>query len=109
MSDFFLDLIEIVFSPSTLVFLIPITAIVGSIYASLKKAELKAKAEAGLNAEEKKMFLQLLQNNKEVNERLSNLESIITSLDKDLLALRPKNDHEENKQKVKEISERLKD
>lgn len=102
------EILEHLLSPSTLVFLIPITAIVGGIYASIKKAELKAKERAGLSSEEKEMFKQLLYRNQEIDKRLENLESIITSLDKDLLALKPSDDSQENKKKVEQISQNLK-
>lgn len=103
-----LDLFRIIFNPATLALMIPVIAVGSSMYYVIRKQELKAKIKANLSSEEKQMVRRLVQNNQELNERMANLESIITSLDKDLLALKASNETDENKQKVKEISQRLK-
>ncbi|MDX2304427.1 MAG: hypothetical protein NW226_16595 [Microscillaceae bacterium] len=92
--------------PAVIWVLIPLTAIVGGIYASLKREEIKARG--ALNHEDIQALKALIQNNKELNKRVESLESIITGIDKELLALKAADELEANRQRVKEISEKMK-
>lgn len=97
-----MDIFAALLRPEVMVFMIPITAIVGGIYYNLQKL----KYTQGLQEGEKQVLIGIKQENQEIKDRLKNLESIITSMDKELLAL--KSEDEQNTQRVKEISDRLK-
>lgn len=64
--------------------------------------------EASLSSKDKEMFLQFMQSHQEMNKRIENLESIITSIDKELLSLKPSEDAQENTEKVEQLSQKLK-
>lgn len=101
-----MDIISQLLNPAVLALMIPIISVGGTFFYLIRRQELRAKIKANLGTEEKKLIKQILQNNQDLNERLSNLESIVTSFDKDLLALKENN--ETNTQKVKNISQGLK-
>jgi predicted secreted Zn-dependent protease len=50
----------------------------------------------------------LHEENQNLRQRVENLEQIITSLDKDLLALRPHNNSQSLQQQIEEILKKLK-
>jgi uncharacterized protein YlxW (UPF0749 family) len=66
--------------------LIPLLAIGGSFYVKLEKMRLE---NGGVSNSDKKRLDKLEEENHELRERVSNLETIITSFDKDILALQP--------------------
>jgi hypothetical protein len=65
--------------------LIPIIAILGGYYVKLEQMKLGK----GLKESDKKMLDKLAAENADLKSRVENLETIITSLDKELLALQP--------------------
>lgn len=101
-----LEIIQAIFRPEVLGPMIPIIGIGGGLYYSYSIRKLKIKSQS-LDSEDIKMLHHVLQESQEVNNRLENLEAIITSLDKELLSLKASNDAELNQQKVKEISEQV--
>ncbi len=76
--------LSLIFRPEVMVFLVPISAIVGGIYLASLKIKSKALTQS-LNNEEKKLLARVLEENEELKQRISNLENIVTSLDQDLL------------------------
>lgn len=91
MSEIFLAL----FSPATIGSMVPLVAIGGFFYYRIRINELKHKSPKSLSLQDKQVIAQL-------NERIANLEAIVTSLDQDLLNANPMDDT----QKVRELSER---
>jgi hypothetical protein len=85
-----------------MIFLIPISAILGRFYYKVQK--LKMGHKAGLSAKDLALLHNTLEQNKNLNERVKNLETIITSLDKEILALKAQDDAES----VKKIAEKIK-
>jgi division protein CdvB (Snf7/Vps24/ESCRT-III family) len=81
-----IELIKAIFQPEVLVFLIPISAILGSFYYKIQKLKLQggiADPKNALNAEELHRLRETLDQNRLLHERVQNLETIITSLDKE--------------------------
>lgn len=101
-----LEIIQAIFRPEVLGPMIPIVGITGGLLYSYNIRKLKIKSQS-IDSDDLRMLHQVLHENQEVNERLANLEAIITSLDKELLSLRASQDAELNQQKVKEISEQI--
>ncbi len=64
-----------------MVFAIPLTAIIGSFYLKLQKLKLE---KGGMTSEEKQLLYKTYQENQELKKRVSDLESIVTSLDNQL-------------------------
>ncbi|MBC8109877.1 MAG: hypothetical protein H7Y04_02325 [Verrucomicrobia bacterium] len=89
-----------------LALLIPIIAIVGGYI--VKIIQLQSQSGQGLSGEDKKRLDLLVAQNTEMKERVENLETIITSLDKELLALQPTqlNNYQIQK-KVEELANKL--
>ncbi len=85
--------------------MIPISAIVGGYWVKIKKMELEKNS---LSPETTQKLQRVLEQNEQLRQRVENLEAIITSLDKELLALRPLDDAAENQQKVQYIVNKLK-
>lgn len=104
-----IDVLKQLFSPSVVWVLIPITAIIGGMITSVRLEQIKARKQKGLSDEELETLKRLAYKNEELTERVESLEAIITSMDKELLALKANDDKLFNKQKVKEISEKMKD
>lgn len=103
------ELLQQLFSPAVVWVFIPITAIAGGIYAGIRKEELKAKAQsASLNNEDKQVIQRLVSQNQDLNERMVNLETIITSMDKEILALKASESPDADRQKVKKLAESMK-
>ncbi len=79
-----MDFLSSIFRPEVMVFMIPISAIVGGFY--LSSLKIKAKMLSGnLSNEEKQILIQVSNENKELKKRLANLEDIVTSLDQESL------------------------
>jgi hypothetical protein len=79
-----MDFLSLIFRPEVMVFMIPISAIVGGVY--LSSLKIKAKMLSGnLSNEEKQILIQVSNENKELKKRLANLEDIVTSLDQESL------------------------
>ncbi|TAE70611.1 MAG: hypothetical protein EAZ85_11710 [Bacteroidetes bacterium] len=103
----FLEIIRAIFRPDVIapimIFSIPISAILGSFYYKLQK--LKIQNRVGLAPEDLDLLRQSLAESKNMNERVKNLETIITSLDKEILALKA----EDDAQRVKTLAEKVKE
>lgn len=84
-----------------MVFSIPLSAIIGNYYIKALKLKSQNKDLSPSITNEQMQKLQQLEN---INERVKNLESIITSLDKEILNLKEFDDA----QRVKELGEKLK-
>jgi len=79
-----MDFLSLIFRPEVMVFMIPISGIVGGVY--LSSLKIKAKMLSGnLSNEEKQILIQVSNENKELKKRLANLEDIVTSLDQESL------------------------
>ncbi|MCU0446338.1 MAG: hypothetical protein MUE85_15635 [Microscillaceae bacterium] len=80
-----IDLLRQLISPDIIVpmmvFAIPLTAIIGSFYLKLQKLKLE---KGGMTSEEKQLLYKTYQENQELKKRVSDLESIVTSLDNQL-------------------------
>ncbi len=103
----FLEIVRAIFQPEIIapimIFSIPISAILGSYYYKLQK--LKIQNKIGLAPEDLDLLRQSLAEGKNLNERVKNLETIITSLDKEILALKADDDS----QRVKTLAEKVKE
>lgn len=84
---------------------IPIVAIVGYYYTRIKEIEFNKK---GLSEKDLEILRKTSEENEQLRQRVENLEQIITSLDKDLLALRPPSNSQNLQQQVEEIVRKLK-
>lgn len=98
------ETLQALLSPAVLGIFVPLSAIIGFFYYINRRQELKAKLKADMSAEDKQMFLEVLRNNKELSQRVENLESIVTSLDQDLIAIPPDHNSQENSRKVEKLS-----
>ena len=98
--------LEQLLNPGVLAMLIPISAIVGAFYISALK--IKAKMNPGITDDEKRAIAAVMNENDEIKERLANLESIITSMDKEILQLKAADETQVNQEAVKELSEKMK-
>jgi cell division protein FtsB len=85
---------------------IPIIAILGHYYVKIREMEMDKK---GLSEKDLDIVRQLTTENENLKQRVENLEQIITSLDKDLLLLRPQQTNEDLAKQVEEIVRKLKD
>ena len=65
--------------------LIPILAIAGNFVIKI----IRLRTEAGVSGDTRKLLEKIERDNIDLRERVENLETIITSLDKELLALQP--------------------
>ena len=104
-----IEILEMILKPSVVWVFVPITAIVGGLITGVKIEQIKARKQKGLSDEEVEALKNLAYKNEELTERVESLEAIITSMDKELLALKANDDAQLNKQKVKELSEKMKD
>jgi uncharacterized protein YlxW (UPF0749 family) len=84
---------------------IPLISVVGYYYTRLKAMELEKRAISNKDLE---LLQKLSEENQNLRQRVENLEQIITSLDKDLLALRPQNNTQSLQQQIEEILKKLK-
>jgi hypothetical protein len=100
-----LEIIRAIFRPEIIapimVFAIPLSAIIGSFYVKIQKMRLE---QAKLNDEDTRLIKRALIENQELKERVGNLETIITGLDKEILALKAL---DSDKERVKQISEQM--
>ncbi|KOY85275.1 hypothetical protein AD998_03100 [bacterium 336/3] len=85
---------------------IPIVAILGSYYVKLKQMELD---KSKVSDKDLDILKQVSKENEALKQRVENLEQIITSLDKDLLALKPHNNNDDLAKQVAELVKKLKD
>lgn len=88
-----------------LFFSIPIIAIVGYYYTRIKEMELNKR---GISEKDLEILRKISEENEQLRQRVENLEQIITSLDKDLLALRPQTSTQSLQQQVEELVRKLK-
>jgi len=84
---------------------VPITGIVAGTYLQIKKLSLKQ----GLTSEDKSLLMKSLQENNDLKSRVENLENIITSMDKEILALYGVNPKEDTSTKVKQLVNKIKE
>jgi len=82
---------------------VPLSAILGNTYLKAQKL----KAGAGLTDADKKKIKALLEENEELTERVENLETIMTSLDPELLTLKAHQDAEENQKRLEALAQKL--
>jgi len=85
---------------------IPIVAIIGGYYVKLKQMELD---KSKVSDKDLDIMKQISKENEQLKQRVENLEQIITSLDKDLLALKPHNNTDDLAKQVAELVKKLKD
>lgn len=79
-----IEIIQAVFRPEVLIFLIPITGIIGGVYLKAQKLKVAKK----LDSEDKRLLEKVLKENDTLKTRIDNLESIVTGLDDELLTLK---------------------
>ncbi|MFN3315180.1 MAG: hypothetical protein ACK40K_00040 [Raineya sp.] len=84
---------------------IPIVALVGYYYTRIKELEYNKKA---ISEKDWEILKKISEENEQLRQRVENLEQIITSLDKDLLALRPQNNTQSLQKQIEEILKKLK-
>ncbi|WP_299461112.1 hypothetical protein [uncultured Microscilla sp.] len=99
-----MDLISAIFRPEVMVFLVPITAIAGHYFYRAQKL----KVGNQLSGEERKMLSHVMNENENLTNRVENLESIITGLDKELLQIKVSEDAKEVEDKVRKLADALK-
>lgn len=102
------SLFHLIFRPEVIVFFVPISAILGGFYYAVQKMKYKQMGDGGMTQEDKLLMAAVLKENAEIKQRLQNLESIITSMDKEILALKTFDDENINQQRVKELSDKMK-
>jgi predicted methyltransferase len=85
---------------------IPIVAILGGYYVKIKQMELD---KSKVSDKDLDILKQVSKENEALKQRVENLEQIITSLDKDLLALKPHNNNDNLAKQVAELVKKLKD
>lgn len=79
-----IEIIQAIFQPQVLVFLIPIAGIMGGVYLKAQKI----KAGKRLDKQDKELLEKLIEENNTLRGRVDNLESIVTGLDDELLSLK---------------------
>lgn len=89
-----------------MIFSIPIIAILGHYYLKAKKMD---DDKQGMSNKDLDILKQVSKENEVLKQRVENLEQIITSLDKDLLALKPHNNNDDLAKQVAELVKKLKD
>ncbi|PKQ68274.1 Phage shock protein B [Raineya orbicola] len=89
---------------SVLVFSIPLVAIIGGYYVKLRRMELE---KGGVSEKDRKNIDFLLQENERLRQRVENLEQIITSIEPDLLSLRPLQKENDLQKQVEELARKL--
>lgn len=99
----FTDIFSMIFRPEVMVFLVPITGIAGFVYLRAQKI----KAGNSLSGEERQMLSHALHENEDLKNRVENLESIITGLDKELLQLKANEDAKEVEDRVRKLADAL--
>lgn len=87
-----------------LFFTIPIVAIVGHYYVKLKKMDLERNA---LSEKQCQKIDFLLEENAKLRQRVENLEQIITSLEPELLSIKPYAKEENLQKQVEELARKL--
>lgn len=85
---------------------IPVIAILGGYYVKLKQMEMN---KSNVSDKDLDILKQVSKENEALKQRVENLEQIITSLDKDLLALKPHNNNDDLAKQVAELVKKLKD
>ncbi len=83
---------------------IPIVAIMGNYFLQIQKL----KHSQGFNDKDKKLLETTLEANTDIKTRLENLEAIITSMDKEILALHASDNAKLNQKKVEDLAKELK-
>jgi uncharacterized protein YlxW (UPF0749 family) len=86
-----------------MVFAIPLSAIIGTFYLKAQKLKLE---RSGMNADDAQLVKRALVENQDLKQRVGNLEAIITSMDKEILAL--KASETDDQRRVQELSDKLK-
>lgn len=99
-----MDLISAIFRPEVMVFLVPITAIAGHYFYRAQKL----KTEHQLSGEERKMLSHAIAENENLRDRVENLESIITGLDKELIQIKASENAKDVEDKVRKLADALK-
>ncbi len=104
------DLLEKLIHPSVIWVLIPITAIIGGLYYDLQKKRYEVLGENPLlSPDDIEAINQMARTNQKLAERVENIETIITSIDPDLLALKGSDESEANTRKIQALSQRIKE
>ncbi|MCS6796436.1 MAG: hypothetical protein NZ516_10795 [Raineya sp.] len=90
---------------STILFLsIPLVAIIGHYYVKIKRIELE---KNNISDKDRQNIDFLLQENEKLRQRVENLEQIITSIEPDLLSLRPYQKEDNLQKQVEELARKL--
>lgn len=93
------------------VVLIALIAIIGGLGSETYIRAMKLKSKKGLSSGDREKILALeksLEENKKLNERVKNLEYIITSLDKEILQLHAPGLNEDPAKEVKQLTQEIK-
>ena len=90
-----------------IVMFIPLSAVIGSYFLKYKRMQLD---RDGLTNEDKLKIDEILVENQQLRGRVENLESIVTTFDKELLMLKASDDNETEKiqKQIAELSQKLK-
>ena len=90
-----------------MIFAIPLAAVIGSYFIKYKKLMLD---QGGLTNEDKLKIDKILNENQQLRGRVENLESIVTTFDKELLMLKASDDNETEKiqKQISELAQKLK-
>ena len=86
---------------------IPLSAIIGAYILKYKRMQLD---KGGLTNEDKLKIDKILNENQQLRGRVENLESIVTTFDKELLMLKTADDNETDKiqKQISELAQKLK-
>lgn len=90
-----------------MIFSIPLAAVIGSYAIKYKKLLLD---QGGITNEDKLKIDKILNENQQLRGRVENLESIVTTFDKELLMLKASDDNETEKiqKQISELAQKLK-
>lgn len=90
-----------------MIFSIPLAAVIGSYAIKYKKLILD---QGGLTNEDKLKIDKIVNENQQLRGRVENLESIVTTFDKELLMLKASDDNETEKiqKQISELAQKLK-
>ncbi|MCU0446337.1 MAG: hypothetical protein MUE85_15630 [Microscillaceae bacterium] len=100
-------LFELIFHPGVIipmmVLSIPLAAVIGTFYLKAQKLKL---GQGGMSNDDAQLVKRALLENQDLKQRVGNLEAIITSMDKEILAL--KASETDDQRRVQELSDKLK-
>lgn len=91
-----------------MIFMIPIIAILSGAYIKKQELQLKKMEQSPIDKETMLQLKQAVKDNEALQERVKNLEYIITSMDESILQLYAADRNDDSSDKVAELAEKIK-